>query len=145
MPVSQRQLEIEFPKRWGGPQPGSGRPKGPRPRVLHRERDSIRNQPVHVTFRVRKEVPKLRVRRFFNYFRQSLARCSTRKGFRVIHYSIQNDHAHVIIEAEDKKKPLSDQKIADQLKAEGLSIARRTVTKYREGLGIESTKRRRVY
>jgi RNA polymerase sigma-54 factor len=50
-----------------------------------------------------------------------------------------------IIEAEDKRKPLSDQKIADKLKAEGLSIARRTVTKYREALGIPSTTKRRQY
>ena len=41
-----------------------------------------------------------------------------------------------IIEQEDSQKPLSDQKIADQLSEEGMSISRRTVTKYREGLGI---------
>ena len=41
-----------------------------------------------------------------------------------------------IIEREDKTKPLSDQKIADQLEDRGFQIARRTVTKYREQLGI---------
>ena len=41
-----------------------------------------------------------------------------------------------IIEQEDSQKPLSDQKIADQLSEEGMSISRRTVTKYREELGI---------
>jgi RNA polymerase sigma-54 factor len=41
-----------------------------------------------------------------------------------------------IIEAEDKKKPLSDQKIAKMLEDRGFNIARRTVTKYREQLGI---------
>ena len=50
-----------------------------------------------------------------------------------------------IIEGEDKLKPLSDQKIADKLKADGLSIARRTITKYREALGIPSTTKRRQY
>ncbi len=50
-----------------------------------------------------------------------------------------------IVETEDKRKPLSDQKIADKLKADGLSIARRTVTKYREALGIPSTTKRRQY
>jgi RNA polymerase sigma-54 factor len=50
-----------------------------------------------------------------------------------------------IIEAEDKAKPLSDQKIADLLKAEGLKIARRTVTKYREGMGILATTMRKTY
>ena len=41
-----------------------------------------------------------------------------------------------IIEQENKKKPLSDQKIAKQLEDRGFQIARRTVTKYREQLGI---------
>jgi len=48
-----------------------------------------------------------------------------------------------IIEAEDKSKPLSDQKISDILKNSGLNIARRTTTKYREGMGIPKTKDRR--
>jgi RNA polymerase sigma-54 factor len=41
-----------------------------------------------------------------------------------------------IIGGEDKKKPLSDQRIAKMLEKEGFNIARRTVTKYREQLGI---------
>ncbi|MCC6488076.1 MAG: RNA polymerase factor sigma-54 [Candidatus Hydrogenedentes bacterium] len=50
-----------------------------------------------------------------------------------------------IIDEEDKSRPLSDQKIADILKRQGLNIARRTVTKYREALGILSTTMRRTY
>ena len=34
--------------------------------------------------------------------------------------------------AEDKKKPLSDQAIADKLLEQGIKVARRTVAKYRE-------------
>lgn len=41
-----------------------------------------------------------------------------------------------IIEKEDKTKPLSDQRIAKELAKQGFQIARRTVTKYREQLGI---------
>ena len=50
-----------------------------------------------------------------------------------------------IIEAEDPKKPLSDQKIADILKEDGLLIARRTVAKYREQLGILPARHRKQY
>ncbi len=50
-----------------------------------------------------------------------------------------------IIDEEDKSKPLSDQKIADMLKEQGLNIARRTVTKYREALGILTTSLRKSY
>ncbi len=50
-----------------------------------------------------------------------------------------------IIAEEDKQKPLSDQKIADLIKERGITIARRTVTKYREALGILKTSMRREY
>ncbi len=49
-----------------------------------------------------------------------------------------------IIEAEEKKKPLSDQAIADQLKEHGYEIARRTVQKYREQLSIPVKRLRRM-
>ncbi|ARA94195.1 RNA polymerase sigma-54 factor [Rhodothermaceae bacterium RA] len=48
-----------------------------------------------------------------------------------------------IIEQEDKQKPLSDQKIAKMLEKRGFKIARRTVTKYREQLGIPVARLRR--
>ncbi len=48
-----------------------------------------------------------------------------------------------LIEGEEKHRPLSDQKIADTLKAEGVDIARRTVAKYREQLGISSARMRK--
>lgn len=41
-----------------------------------------------------------------------------------------------IISDEDKEKPLSDQRIATMLEDKGIEIARRTVTKYREQLGV---------
>ena len=50
-----------------------------------------------------------------------------------------------LIENEDKRRPLSDQKITDILRNRGISIARRTVTKYREAAGILPSKLRREY
>lgn len=48
-----------------------------------------------------------------------------------------------IIEEEDHRHPLSDQKITDMLATEGLIIARRTVAKYRERLGYPTSSLRR--
>jgi RNA polymerase sigma-54 factor len=50
-----------------------------------------------------------------------------------------------IISKEEKSRPLSDQKIVDLLKVEGLNIARRTVAKYREQLGILPARMRKTY
>ena len=55
------------------------------------------------------------------------------------------DKIRRIIAAEDSRRPLSDQRIAQMLKNGNIDIARRTVTKYRESLKIlSSTKRREV-
>jgi len=48
-----------------------------------------------------------------------------------------------LIDAEDAKKPLSDQAIVEVLKKENIKIARRTVAKYREAMGILSSSKRR--
>ncbi|MEM6415843.1 MAG: RNA polymerase factor sigma-54 [Pseudomonadota bacterium] len=48
-----------------------------------------------------------------------------------------------LIDAEEPKAILSDDKIVEILKSEGVDIARRTVAKYRETLGIESSVQRR--
>ncbi len=49
-----------------------------------------------------------------------------------------------LIGAEDPKKPLSDSKITNLLKEEGISVARRTVAKYREAMNIPSSSERRT-
>lgn len=46
---------------------------------------------------------------------------------------------------EDPYNPLSDQKLADDLKKKGIIISRRTVAKYREELGIPSSAKRKRY
>lgn len=54
------------------------------------------------------------------------------------------DKIRRMIEGEDKRTPLSDQAIADQLTAEdGIDIARRTVAKYRDQLRISSARLRK--
>jgi RNA polymerase sigma-54 factor len=50
-----------------------------------------------------------------------------------------------MVEGEDRKKPLSDQDIAARLKDEGFSVARRTVAKYRDQLGILRARMRKEY
>jgi RNA polymerase sigma-54 factor len=49
-----------------------------------------------------------------------------------------------MIEAEDPRKPLTDDQLAADLQKEGIQVTRRTVAKYREDLAIPSTHQRRV-
>lgn len=50
-----------------------------------------------------------------------------------------------LVKDEEPKKPLSDQRIAVLLKEDGFNVARRTVAKYREALGIQSSHLRKSY
>ncbi|MCZ6787874.1 MAG: RNA polymerase factor sigma-54 [Planctomycetota bacterium] len=50
-----------------------------------------------------------------------------------------------MIDKEDKRNPLSDEQVAEVLKQQGLDIARRTVTKYRKALRIQSSRQRRKW
>ena len=67
---------------------------------------------------------------------------STSEGDFVASESVKN-RIREIIEKEDSKKPLSDQKIADMLSVQTVNIARRTVTKYREILKLGSSSERK--
>jgi RNA polymerase sigma-54 factor len=49
-----------------------------------------------------------------------------------------------MVAAEEATKPLSDQDVALVLRGQGLTIARRTVAKYREELGIMPSHQRRL-
>ena len=88
---------------WGGPRPGAGRKAGPRPRVHHVKRPPVPGRyPAHVTLRVRPEVPSLRKKAFVRELRRSLRQACERGEFRLVHYSVQRDHAHLIVEAAGK-------------------------------------------
>lgn len=50
-----------------------------------------------------------------------------------------------LIDAEDVKNPLSDQQLAEILKDSNIKIARRTVAKYREALGVLPSNKRKKY
>ncbi len=50
-----------------------------------------------------------------------------------------------VIEGEDRKRPLSDEALVRELKKRGIEIARRTVAKYRDQLGIPTARLRKVF
>jgi REP element-mobilizing transposase RayT len=89
----------------GGPRPGAGRrPQSANPPVHHVRRPAVPRQfPSHVTLRVRRGLPSLRTRRFLRELRPSLRVACERGDFRVVHYSVQANHLHLLIEAAGKQ------------------------------------------
>lgn len=87
--------------RHGGRRPGAGRKPGPNPRIRHRSRAALsRRLPCHVTLKVREGVPSLRTVRLVRELERSFAASCERNDFRLVHYSIQGNHAHLIVEAD---------------------------------------------
>jgi len=88
---------------WGGRRPGAGRkPKADRAGVMHRERpEHEKEHPVHVLMRAARRMPSLRKASVSSEVRRALGKTS-RSWFRVLHYSLQADHLHLLVEANDK-------------------------------------------
>jgi len=99
------QLSLPQPRTWGGRRAGAGRKVTPgrRPGVPHRTRPAhIAAYPVHVTLRSGPTVRCLRCARVFPAVRRALAAAS-HGGFRIVHFSVRDDHLHVIVEADDTR------------------------------------------
>ncbi len=94
------QLGLAFPS-WGGKRKGAGRkPAGERAGVSHRPRPVWdRPLPVHVTLRMAAAVWNLRSRRSFRVIAAALRTGADRFEVRVIQFSIQGNHLHLLIEA----------------------------------------------
>jgi hypothetical protein len=96
-----KQIAIDF-KPHGGRRRGAGRkPVGERAGVPHRPRaERTDREPVLVTMKVKRSVWNLRTRRAFIRIFEALVRANDRFGLRVVHYSVQRDHIHLIVEVD---------------------------------------------
>ena len=99
-----RQLDLAL-RTWGGKRPGAGRkPTRARPGVVHRRRPVLKKRfPVHVTWRMKAGVWNLRTRRCFTALARAFWGGANRFGFRLVHYSVQGNHVHLLVEAQDEK------------------------------------------
>ncbi len=114
----QTEMKFKYPGR-GGYREGAGRPKKPGAGVPHRPRALLKaRHPVHVTVRVLDDVAKLRSKACFRAVARALATAQERFGFRVVHFSVQANHLHVIAEIEDGRS------LARGMQGLGVRVAR---------------------
>jgi putative transposase len=100
----RRPVQLELPMRtWGGKRAGAGRkPASGRAGVPHRARPMhSKRHPIHVTMRAERRVPNLRRQGLFAELRRDFGRAS-RASFRVVHFSVQSNHVHLLVEANDR-------------------------------------------
>ena len=102
--VRNQQLDLDLrTSTRGGKRPGAGRKKTGRcSDAPHRTRPRVRKYDVqHVVLRTRHDVPRLRRGKTYEAIRRALQRTPGETAFRVCHTSIQRNHLHFLIEAND--------------------------------------------
>lgn len=78
----------------------AGRKPSPRPNVRHYTRPAHSKWvPLHITMRAERGLPSFRSQILYPAFEQSV-RFTRREGFRIVEFSIQTNHVHLIVEAE---------------------------------------------
>ncbi len=89
---------------WGGRREGAGRkPKGAKAGAPHTPRAAQSWQrPVHITLRIVGGLPRLRRREGYRLARRALGLANRFAGVRICHLSIQGNHLHLIVEADDR-------------------------------------------
>jgi putative transposase len=94
-----KQLELELPA-WGGRRANAGRKPAPgRRRMSHAKRAPHDSRcPAHVTLRAAAGLSSLRADRLFPAVRAALT-AATSPRFRVLQFSVQRDHLHLLVEA----------------------------------------------
>jgi REP element-mobilizing transposase RayT len=99
-------MELELHERasWGGKRNGAGRPRVRRSGVEHGKRDVHKaRHPVHCTLRVVREVGYLRAKKTFAVIKEAIRAASSKDEFRIVCFSVQHNHLHLIVEAEDTR------------------------------------------
>jgi putative transposase len=90
--------------RRGGKRRGAGRkPNGDRANQRHAARPDFESyHPLHIVMRVASAVGNLRRRKLYKAMRDATITAALREYFRIVHISLQRNHVHMLVEAEDK-------------------------------------------
>ena len=96
-------------------EPAAQPPK--RSRVPHETRPEVKG-PIHVVWRRVKGLPSFRTPRALRRLERAFRVSNEREGFRLIHYSIQENHLHLMVEVKDRRK------LSRGLQALGIRLAK---------------------
>ena len=100
-----KQGELPFPNNWGGRRKRAGRkPNGKNAGVSHHVRPILKARfPVHVTMKLKAGLPSLRRSGAHIWLLRAFSASNARGRIRIAHYSIQSNHLHLLVEADDRE------------------------------------------
>ena len=101
----KRQFQLQFSSMKRRPKHAGGRPPNEdRAGVPHLKREELsRHHAVHVTLRTVNSVPGMRRQRAVYALEEAFRSARIRFGMRIVHYSIQGNHLHLLVEADDRE------------------------------------------
>lgn len=98
-----KQLDLKV-NNWGGKRKGSGRKRIHSKGVSHRKRERVtRHTPTHVNIKYEASIKN---KDFLRILKRAILN-SRKKGLRILHYSVQLNHVHFILEADTREKFIS--------------------------------------
>jgi REP element-mobilizing transposase RayT len=99
----KRHVQQELPKKGGKRKSAGRKPKGSRPGTPHCKRPEVKlRHPLHVVLRVVPAVGSLRRRKMYQAMREATNVAAMRERIRIVHLSLQRNHVHLLVEAQDK-------------------------------------------
>jgi REP element-mobilizing transposase RayT len=118
--MTRRARQLQLPLVVAPSRSRRGRPRSNSAGIPHLRRPAVDpRHPHHVTLRVRRHVWNLRSQRCFRPFRAALGAVFHRAGFRVVHFSVQGNHLHLVVEADDRRS------LSNGMRALGIRLAKR--------------------
>jgi REP element-mobilizing transposase RayT len=101
--VTQLEMKLRPTARWGGCRENAGRKRRPDSGMPHASRDGFSSPtPAHVTVRLMPDLLSLRTKKLVRALERTFAAGCDRSEFRLVHYSLLGNHAHLIVEARDQ-------------------------------------------
>jgi REP element-mobilizing transposase RayT len=88
--------------------------------MTHHGREGLaRLVPYHAVWHVLEDIASLRGKKLFRQVRESFRRCHEKEGFRVVDFSVQSNHLHALVEADDVGR------LSRGMQGLGVSLAKR--------------------
>jgi REP element-mobilizing transposase RayT len=124
----RKQLELNLNQgNWGGRRQGSGRKRLQSQGVAHRRREKVTTKtPLHINFKFKTSI---RNKASLRLLKRAIINARTH-GLRILHYSLQPNHVHLIIEAKDNNELTTGMKSLTVTFAKGLHKGRVQVQRY---------------
>jgi len=99
----QLAMKLRSAPRWGGRRENAGRRRDPQSGVRHTSREGFSSAtPAHVTVKLMPDLLSLRNKKVVRALESTFAAGCDRSEFRLVHYSLLGNHAHLIVEARDQ-------------------------------------------